>query len=37
MKHFAVNIPIAIGLTKIDNLQLIEWSKIKMELNKHFQ
>ena len=37
IKQFPVNIPVTIGLTKIDRLQLIEWNNYKMVLGKSLQ
>lgn len=37
IKQFPLNIPVTVGLTKIDQLQLIEWNNYKMVLGKSLQ
>lgn len=37
IKQFPLGIPVAIGLAKIDQLQLIEWNNYKMVLGKSLQ
>jgi hypothetical protein len=37
VKQFAASIPLAVGLTKIDQVQSVSWNNEKIALNKQLQ